>query len=93
MKNPLTLVQYVHNEIETIDPFLTRENRVFQAPAIHKNPLRTFLEKQGSPWEQCELLVYLLRKAGYQAQYLEGISSLPATFVEELLFLNLETAV
>lgn len=88
-QNPLSLAQYVHNEIENIDPFLTRHNGVFQAPAIHRNPFRTFLEKQGSPWEQCELLVYLLQKAGYDAQYLEGTCSLPAPFVEELLFLKL----
>ena len=87
--NPLSIAQYVHNEIENIDPFLKRHHGVFYPPAIHRNPSRTFLEKQGSPWEQCQLLVYLLKKAGYDAQYLEGECCLPASYVEELLFLKL----
>ncbi|HEV8052135.1 MAG TPA: DUF6531 domain-containing protein, partial [Parachlamydiaceae bacterium] len=90
MKNdPLALAQYVQNEIELVDPFLMREDQVFKAPSIHRSPLRTFLENQGSPWEQCALLVYLLKHAGYQAQYIEGTCSLPARYVEKLLFLQL----
>jgi len=87
--NPISLAQFVYNEIENFDSFLYRDNGVFQAPAIHRNPSRTFLEKQGSPWEQCALLVYLLQQAGYEAQYIEGICTLPAPFVEKLLFIQL----
>lgn len=88
-KNPLALAQYVYNEIELWDPFLTKKNEVFQAPSIHRSAYGTFLAKQGSCWEQCALLVYLLRKAGYEAQYIEGTCSLDASFVEKLLYLRL----
>jgi len=88
-KDPFALAQYVHNEIELVDPFLFRDKEgVFQAPSIHRNPLKTFLEKQGSPWEQCMLLVYLLKHAGFQTQYIEGTCSLPASYVEKLLFMQ-----
>lgn len=84
--DPLLLAQYVYHEIALVDPFLKEENGVFQAPGIHRSPLMTHLEKKGSPWEQCQLLVYLLRKAGYRAGYAKGDPcSLPRTFVEQLL--------
>ncbi|MEI8124924.1 MAG: DUF6531 domain-containing protein, partial [Parachlamydiaceae bacterium] len=88
-RDPLALAQYVCNEIELMDPFHNRDDKVFHAPSIHRNPLRTFLEQQGSPWEQCFLLVHLLQRAGHQAQYLEGSYVLPASYVEKLLFLQL----
>ena len=88
-EDPLALTQYVYNEIELVDPFLTRIDGVFQAPSIHRDAYRTFLEKQGSPWEQCMLLVHLLRQAGYDALYTEGTCSLPSSFVEKLLFVQL----
>ncbi|MEI7441514.1 MAG: hypothetical protein WCK43_07790, partial [bacterium] len=87
--DPMAIVQYVYNEIETVDPFLMRENNTFLSAGIRRNPLRTFLEKQGSPWEQCVLLATLLEIAGYQTLYIEGTSSLPSSFVEKLLFVNL----
>jgi RHS repeat-associated protein len=87
---PLALAGYVQNEIALVDPYLHQENGVFHAPGIHRNPGVTYLEGQGSPWEQCQLLVYLLRKAGYQAVYaLGGHSSLPKDFVEKMLFTKL----
>ncbi|MDR3624441.1 MAG: DUF6531 domain-containing protein, partial [Chlamydiales bacterium] len=89
-RDPLALAGYVQNEIALVDPFLIQENGVFQAPGIHRNAYRTYLEKQGSPWEQCQLLVYLLRSAGYQALYIKGgLSTLPKIFVEKMLFTNL----
>lgn len=87
--DPLALTQYVYNEIEFNDPFVTRRNGLFLAPSIHRSAYGTFLEKQGSPWEQCALLIYLLRQAGYQALYTEGTCTLPASVVEKLLFLQL----
>ncbi|MEI8125917.1 MAG: hypothetical protein WCG42_09185, partial [Parachlamydiaceae bacterium] len=90
MKNdPLALAQFVHNEVEFSDPFLTRKNGVFLAPSIHRSAYGTFLEKQGSPWEQCALLIYLLRQAGCQALYTEGTCTLPTSIAEKLLFLQL----
>ena len=90
MKNdPLALTQFVYNEVEFSDPFLTRKNGVFLAPSIHRSAYGTFLEKQGSPWEQCALLIYLLRQAGCQALYTEGTCTLPTSVAEKLLFLQL----
>lgn len=85
--DPMLLAQYVQNEIDFVDPFLCQENGAFQAPNIQRGPYATYLDKQGSPWEQCWLLVYLLRKAGYKAEYAIGEPcSVPKVFAEKLLF-------
>jgi hypothetical protein len=42
---------------------------VITCGGVDRSALGTFLEGQGSPIEQCELLVYLLRQAGYPAAY------------------------
>jgi RHS repeat-associated protein len=89
-RDPLALAGYVQNEIALVDPYLYQENGVFQAPSILRNPYVTYLEGQGSPWEQCQLLVYLLRKAGYQAVYAIGdFCSLPKDFIERMLLTKL----
>ena len=89
-RDPLALAGYVQNEISLVDPYLYQENGIFQAPSIHRNPGVTYLEGQGSPWEQCQLLVYLLCKAGYQAIYAIGdFCSLPKDFVEKMLLTKL----
>mgnify|MGYP001612536226 FL=1 len=88
--DPLLLAQYVYHEIALVDPFLREENGILQAPGIQQNPYMTYLEQAGSAWEQCQLLVYLLRKAGYQASYVMGDPfSLPKAFVEKMLFTRL----
>ncbi|MFZ4772577.1 MAG: DUF6531 domain-containing protein, partial [Chlamydiia bacterium] len=71
--DPLLLAQYVQNEIAFVDPLL-------YTSSILRNPLVTFLEKKGSPYEQCQLLVYLLRKAGFKAQYAIRENSLTETY-------------
>lgn len=89
-KDPLALASYIYHEIALVDPFVHQENGIFYPPSIHRNALRTYLEKKGSIWEQCQLLTYLLRKAGYPTFYVvNGISSLPKTFVEKLLLTKL----
>ncbi|WP_171005794.1 DUF6531 domain-containing protein [Candidatus Rhabdochlamydia sp. T3358] len=88
--DPLLLAQYVYHEIALVDPFLREENGILQAPGIQRNPYMTYLEQAGSAWEQCQLLVYLLRKAGYQASYVMGDPyPLPKAFVEKMLFTRL----
>lgn len=75
-KDALALISYVQNEIELVDGHGLQDDTV--APAvicaskINRSPLTTFLEGQGSPWEQCDLLVYLLRQAGFIAAYAES---------------------
>ncbi len=88
MKNdPLLLAQYVQNEINLTHYF----RQSLEAPSIHKGVLRTFLEKEGSAWELCRLLVYLLRQAGYSALYAEGSSCiLSKAFAERMLFADIE---
>ncbi len=72
--DPLALTAYVVNEIELTDALAYGEDG--QVPedsvnlgGVNRSALGTFLEKQGSPTEQCALLVYLLRQAGYPAAY------------------------
>ena len=73
-KDPLALASYVINEIDLTDPVATSPYTPTLQPTItcggiDRSALGTFLEGQGSPIEQCALLVYLLRQAGYPAAY------------------------
>ncbi|MCX7722211.1 MAG: DUF6531 domain-containing protein, partial [Verrucomicrobiae bacterium] len=73
-RDPLALASYVINEIELTDPFAAQDGSKLVAESIelggvNRSALGVFLEGQGSPSEQCALLVYLLRRAGYTAGY------------------------
>ncbi len=90
--DPLTLARYVQNEIAFDNRMSRQAGRIFYARSIQRNACMTFLEKCGSPWEQCQLLVYLLRKAGYTALYAIGDPYvLPQHFLENLLCTPLES--
>jgi RHS repeat-associated protein len=76
--DPLQLAAFVINEIELADPVglkVADSNNPFpnyqsiDMTGVNRSALATLLERQGSPIEQCALLVYLLRKAGYRAGY------------------------
>jgi RHS repeat-associated protein len=72
--DPIALANYVINQIGLTDPVdvnddgSVAENSI-NPPGVTRGALGTFLEKQGSPIEQCALLVYLLRQAGVPAVY------------------------
>lgn len=73
-RDPLALASYVINEIELTDPIALSEASKKVADSVEvgglgRSALGVHLEGQGSPTEQCALLVYLLRKAGYPAGY------------------------
>ncbi|MDB2614128.1 DUF6531 domain-containing protein, partial [Chlamydiales bacterium] len=89
-QDPLLLAQYVLHEIAFYDPFLSQEEPIFLAPGIQRDPLMVFLTRQGTPWEQCWLLVYLLREAGYEARFAFGPPcTLPKDFAQKMLFTTL----
>jgi YD repeat-containing protein len=72
--DPLALASYVINEIELADPLGVSGPALADVQSVHeggvnRGALGTYLERQGSPTEQCALLVYLLRRAGYFAAY------------------------
>ena len=83
--DPLALANYVFNEIElsdAVDVGILEDIDDWQSgPApggafsaincggVNRGALGVYLEGQGSPIEQCSLLVYLLRKAGHDALY------------------------
>jgi YD repeat-containing protein len=72
--DPVALANYVINEIDLTDPVDYSDNgnvaeQSINPPGVSRGALGTFLEKQGSPVEQCALLVYLLRQAGVPAVY------------------------
>ena len=90
-RDPLALTQYVYNEIELVDSFHCFRDGAYQSPLIHRNAHSTFMNGQGSPMEQCALLVYLLRKAGYQAVFGSWDPySLPRECAEKLLFTQIQ---
>ncbi len=73
-KDPMLLANYVINEIELTDAVDYSDsgsvNEIAVNPGgVSRGALGVFLEKQGSPVEQCALLVYLLRQAGVPATY------------------------
>ena len=74
-RDPVALARFVHNEIELTDAISYNDNgsadEVAVTPGgVSRGALATFQEGQGSPAEQCALLVYLLRQAGIPAVYL-----------------------
>jgi RHS repeat-associated protein len=76
MRNdPIALTAYVHNEIDLVDALAMNDNgpitdQSVNLGGVNRSALTTFLSAQGSPAEQCALLVYLLRQAGYPAVYM-----------------------
>lgn len=89
-QDPLALTSYVYHEIALVDPCVSQSKNLFYPPCIYRNALRTYLEKKGSVWEQCQLLTYLLRKAGYPTFYvIDGISSIKKTLFEKLVLTQL----
>lgn len=73
-KDPLALANYVQNEIGLTDPMAYREDGQVESESINQGGVNrgavgVYLEGQGSPMEQCALLVYLMRQAGYPATY------------------------
>jgi RHS repeat-associated protein len=68
--DPLAIVQYVYNEIDFVDfALLKHSDDAFHPPVMYRSPIGTWIDGVGSAWEQCVLLVHLLRQAGHQAQY------------------------
>lgn len=74
--DPIALTNYVFNEIELIDEMSynqSPEPEISLDPGgVQRSALAVFLEKKGSPTEQCALLVYFLRKCGIPAGYASG---------------------
>ena len=71
--DPLALANYVINEVDLTDA-LDYDTNYNSQPAVNlggvdRGALATFREGQGSPVEQCALLIYLLRQAGVPAAY------------------------
>ena len=72
--DPLRRTSFVVNEIGLADPLgvggTDPSNLItVNQGGVCRSALGTLLERQGSPAEQCALLVYLLRRAGYSAAY------------------------
>ena len=72
--DPIALANYVINDIDLTDPMDYSDNGDVSEQAINpggvsRGALGTFMEKEGSPLDQCALLVYLLREAGVPAVY------------------------
>lgn len=79
--DPIALAAYVQNEIKLVNGYQQRVSSASSSPwlgtpleslTISRGATGAYMEKQGSPWEQCSLLVYLLRRAGYAAAVVEA---------------------
>ncbi len=98
--DPLALANYVINEIGLVDAVDYNTNYSSQAVinlgGVNRSALDTFQEGQGSPIEQCALLVYLLRQAGVPATYVfptNGGLQMLNSQVSKLLHVQLQGAV
>jgi RHS repeat-associated protein len=69
--DPIALANYVINEIGLTDAVDGSSSTAISINegGVSRSALATFTEGQGSPAEQCALLVYLLRKAGVSCGY------------------------
>lgn len=73
-QDPVALANYVINEIDLTDAIHYNDNGSVSEESVNlggvnRSALDVFQEGQGSPMEQCGLLVYLLRQAGVPAVY------------------------
>ena len=72
--DPIAIANYVTNEIGLTDGIAYNDNgnvaeESINSGGVNRGALATYLEGQGSPIEQCALLVHLLRRAGYPAVF------------------------
>ena len=72
--DPVALANYVLNQIDLTDAMDYNDNGAVSEQSVNiggvsRGALGTFLEKEGSPTEQCALLIYLLRQAGVPATF------------------------
>jgi hypothetical protein len=73
--DPIALAAYVQNEVSLTQGFQSIQgdtSGILKSALLVRGAYGVFLEKQGSPWEQSALLVYLLRRAGYPASIVES---------------------
>ncbi len=78
--DPMALANYVQNEIGLVDAMAVPNtggtfnytDQSVNFGGVNRGALGVLLEGQGSPVEQCGLLVYLLRKAGVPCAYCFG---------------------
>jgi RHS repeat-associated protein len=98
--DPLALANYVINEIGLVDAVDYNTNYAAQTTinlgGVNRSALDTFQEGQGSPMEQCALLVYLLRQAGVPATYVfptNGGMQMLSSQMSKLLHVQLSGAV
>ncbi len=69
----LHIANYVQNHIELTDAVglsQIKDPISLNSQGVMRDALGTYLEGQGSPIEQCALLIYLLRKSGIPAGYI-----------------------
>ncbi len=100
--NALALASFVQNEIELTDAIAYNNdtNKLLDTAinlgGVNRGALGTYLEGQGSPVEQCALLIYLLRRAGVPAGYIyppyDGVQMVDAG-LSKLLQVQLRGAV
>jgi YD repeat-containing protein len=99
--DPVAIANYVFNEIKLVDPIAYSEDgstdpKGIWAGGMNRNAFGTYLEGGGNPWEQCALLVYMMRKAGYPAVYVEPYKDnlfMLDTQLEKILRMRIKGAV
>ncbi len=69
-RDPVALANYVLNEVLLSDAFTPgAASGILRSGGVRRGALATYMEGQGSPLEQCALLVYLMRRCQIPAGY------------------------
>jgi YD repeat-containing protein len=69
-RDPISLANYVLNEVLLTDAFSPgAASSVLRSGGVRRGAMATYMEGQGSPLEQCALLIYLLRRCQVPAGY------------------------
>jgi len=74
-RDPIALANYVFNEVLLTDAFSPgAASSALRSGGVRRGAMAAYMESQGSPLEQCALLVYLLRRCNVPAGFVFPVS-------------------
>jgi RHS repeat-associated protein len=73
------LAKALHNDADAIYQYVRNNIQVVPAYGLQKGALGALVDRSGTPFDQAQLMVELLRSAGYTTSYVSGAVSLNAT--------------
>jgi len=87
------LARALRYDVDLIYDFVRNQIKYVPIYGLQKGALGAMVDRSGTPFDQAQLMVELLRASGYTANYVSGAISLNATQTNELLGTTNATAV